>query len=359
MEKSLKIEYFLGANTPKGFISLYDSLINLQECRHLYIIKGGPGSGKSTLMKRIANKALECEYETHFVRCSGDPSSLDAVYIPSLKIAIVDGTAPHVIDPKYPGAIDSIVDMSACWNSKALEMQRNEIVETNKAYKTCYDIAYRYLAAAGKVEADMYSAVISGVDFTKLNTYCDKFIKKQGLETKSITVKPVKRFISSPTCEGMYDFKKSLACYAKNVVIIKDYCNIGNLLIETLRDLAVSKGIDCDEYYGGMSLKYGPEALHFKEKELAVILSTAHSPFEIEGIRGVRVLRFINPRLIELEHKRIHTDKRMELSLMEQAQVSLDEAKNLHDKLEKHYISAMNFERVNEIAFRLEREIFS
>lgn len=43
------MNYFAGGNTAKGFYSLYDS--NLKGLERLFILKGGPGSGKSTIMK--------------------------------------------------------------------------------------------------------------------------------------------------------------------------------------------------------------------------------------------------------------------------------------------------------------------
>ena len=43
--------FYLGASTPKGFVSHFDSLF--REVRQLTIIKGGPGCGKSTFMRTI------------------------------------------------------------------------------------------------------------------------------------------------------------------------------------------------------------------------------------------------------------------------------------------------------------------
>ena len=37
------IEYFLGANAPSGFYSLYSELLPPAEARAIYILKGGPG----------------------------------------------------------------------------------------------------------------------------------------------------------------------------------------------------------------------------------------------------------------------------------------------------------------------------
>lgn len=93
------IRYFLGANSPDGFYSLYDQMIDPVQARRIYILKGGPGCGKSTLMRRVAARAEELGQETEYIHCSGDPDSLDAVVLPGLGVAVADGTAPHGTAP--------------------------------------------------------------------------------------------------------------------------------------------------------------------------------------------------------------------------------------------------------------------
>ena len=90
-----KIQYFLGGNTPSGFYSLYHQLSDPERFRALYIIKSGPGSGKSSLMRRAGQRARAAGLKTEEVLCSGDPDSLDALILPQLGAAIVDGTAPQ------------------------------------------------------------------------------------------------------------------------------------------------------------------------------------------------------------------------------------------------------------------------
>lgn len=90
-----QISYFLGANTPQGFYGLTQQLLDPSAAQALYILKGGPGCGKSSLMKKLALHAEERGLEVHRFYCSGDPDSLDAVVLPERQIALVDGTAPH------------------------------------------------------------------------------------------------------------------------------------------------------------------------------------------------------------------------------------------------------------------------
>lgn len=93
------IQYFLGANSPSGFYSLYDQLLPPETARAIYILKGGPGCGKSTLMRAVAALARQAGEGAEYILCSGDPDSLDAVIFPNLAVALVDGTAPHGMAP--------------------------------------------------------------------------------------------------------------------------------------------------------------------------------------------------------------------------------------------------------------------
>ena len=76
------IQYFLGANSPTGFYSLYDQLLPPEQASAIYILKGGPGCGKSTLMRRVAALAQEAGEPVEYILCSGDPDSLDAILLP-------------------------------------------------------------------------------------------------------------------------------------------------------------------------------------------------------------------------------------------------------------------------------------
>ena len=46
-------KYFTCANSSVGFVSFFEQ--NLDGLENIYILKGGPGTGKSTLMKKIGD----------------------------------------------------------------------------------------------------------------------------------------------------------------------------------------------------------------------------------------------------------------------------------------------------------------
>ena len=74
----MAVEFFLGANSAHGFHSLYgDFASSPGDC--LRLIKGGPGCGKSSFMRKLAESAEAHGFEVVYILCSGDPESLDGV----------------------------------------------------------------------------------------------------------------------------------------------------------------------------------------------------------------------------------------------------------------------------------------
>ena len=123
--ENTSIRWFLGANSRRGFASLYRGFP--PEGAYLHIIKGGPGTGKSSLMRRIAAAARSAGLGVEYILCSGDPDSLDAVYIPELGAAWADGTAPHALEPEVFGADGAYLDTSQCCSQARLRSGADEL----------------------------------------------------------------------------------------------------------------------------------------------------------------------------------------------------------------------------------------
>lgn len=152
------LTYFLGANSAGGFYSCYDSFCAGKD-DFLYVIKSGPGSGKSTFLRKLKAAAQKKGYETETVLCSGDPDSLDGVYIPKLHLGVVDGTAPHVIEPSCPGANSIYLDFSPYYDLQALQAQRETLRSLFSAYKSLYAEAYTHLSCfIGSAEKQIFPA---------------------------------------------------------------------------------------------------------------------------------------------------------------------------------------------------------
>lgn len=162
-KKDIKVtKYFAAANSYNGFISYFDEIFSPLTYDRLYILKGGPGCGKSSFMKKVAAryKSFGCGIEE--IYCSSDPNSLDGVIISrkNKSIAIIDGTAPHERDTKIPGAADELIDLSQGWDKRFLIAQRQDIESLINEKSKAYNTAYNYLHFAGK-EADFIKRILT------------------------------------------------------------------------------------------------------------------------------------------------------------------------------------------------------
>ena len=144
--------FFAAANGFSGFRSNFDKVFSPFELKKLYILKGGPGTGKSTLMRRVRDAFLDrCEVTE--IYCSSDPESLDGVILcrDGISVGIADGTSPHVIEPSFPGAVEEIINLGDAFDLRALERDRERIIELSLKKKEAYKNAYSALRSAGEI----------------------------------------------------------------------------------------------------------------------------------------------------------------------------------------------------------------
>ena len=141
---------FPGGNTPQGFYSYYNDILPQRKAEKIFCIKGGPGTGKSTLMKEVGNHFAEQGEDVDFLWCSSDPDSLDGIVLKKRRIALLDGTAPHVVDPQNPGAVDEILNLGEYWVSDEIRAQRGSVISCNERTSAMFQMVYGYLASAGK-----------------------------------------------------------------------------------------------------------------------------------------------------------------------------------------------------------------
>ena len=162
------VQYFLGGNTPLGFYSLYHQLSDPAKHQAVYILKGGAGCGKSSLMRRVGRHAQAAGLQVVEVPCSGDPDSLDAILLPQLGAAVVDGTAPHVVEPACAGVVERYVDLSRFYSWEELQPLKGDIITMGAACSACYKRVYRCLGAAGELLEDVHDRVTSDLLTQKL-----------------------------------------------------------------------------------------------------------------------------------------------------------------------------------------------
>ena len=226
------ISSFMGANSPIGFCSFFEEIYNPYKNHHPYIIKGGPGTGKSTLMKKVARKAEEMGYETELIYCSSDPDSLDGIIVKDLNISVIDGTSPHTLEPKFPGAVENIINTGDFWDKKKLS-QKSDVIRSLTLENSMHHFrSARYLSAAGAINDENIRLASSFIKEEKVNSFAVRFVSREmPAKRKKAAGKRIRRFISGITPRGVVFLDSTVRAQAVRIIGIKDnYSAVSPLL---------------------------------------------------------------------------------------------------------------------------------
>lgn len=351
--------YYAGGNTARGFYSLFES--NLQGLDRIFILKGGPGTGKSSLMKAIGAEWVDKGYDTEYIHCSSDNDSIDGVIIPKLKVGIVDGTAPHVIEPVAPGVIEEYVNLGEAWDRKALANKKAEILQLNELISQSFAAAYANFAEALEFHDKWEKIYIDNMDFNKADRYTNKLIG-QLFRNMRLNKKPDirHRFLGGATPNGAVNFVQNLTEDIKKRYFVKGRAGTGKSFM--LKKIAVEGemcGLDIEIYHCGFD-PHSLDMLIFRELGIAIFDSTApHEYFpdragdEIIDMYDIAVI----PGTDEIFADQIKEVSGEYKAKMKAGTSCLAKAKAYHDDLEKIYINAMDFSIVDRLKNGIRTEI--
>jgi len=346
---------FPGNNTSEGFYSFYDHIIR-PDANRIYIIKGGPGVGKSTFMKKIGAAMMEKGFDVELHHCSSDNDSLDGVVIPALGIALIDGTAPHVVDPRYPGAVDEIINLGIYWDKSRLTESKEEVISLSKKIARLFKSAYSHLKEAKVVHNELESYYAETVDTAAVNKLIYKMCEEifYGVRPCFDRLPYVRRlFASANTPGGMVNYIDTILQEARKVYLINGEPGTGaHRALQVILDEGVRMGLDCEAYHcpfepAKLELLYFPSlsvgALGLNER-------LSFNPGALQGLDSVEILdlnQYLDKNVCsEYEEDITEMKKRIKTSF-EGAWKKLNSAKAYHDLLEGYYVPAMDFTGVN------------
>lgn len=335
---------FAGGNSSQGFHSFYHEII-FGQARRLFILKGGPGTGKSTLMKSVAEELLDKGYDLEVFHCSSDVNSLDAIAVPSLKVAIVDGTAPHVVEPRFPGCVERIINLGDYLAEEQVRKGQVEIVELVEQKANAYPRVYRLLKAAKLVYDDIQAINSSYMNFGKVNQVVGNLISEvfRDLPTTAQVGKVRRLFATAITPQGPVNELHSIIASYKNIIVLKGEPGTGkSSVVERVAAYGIERGFDIEAFHCPLDPKR-TEHLVIKELNQAIITSQAPHIFNAEDAIVINLDDYLD------KHKRAVSgdilQKNYELfeGLLDQVFVQLRLAKAIHERLEEYYAKAMDF----------------
>lgn len=322
----MAMHFFLGANSADGFVSLFPQL-QKEEARPLYVLKGGPGCGKATCIRALSG-ALGGVRE--YIRCCSDPDSLDGAVLETC--AIVDGTAPHVQEPLFPGSDGDYLTLPPLLDREGLRQKAGALYALKAASKAHYAGAYRLLAAAQKAREErrqQAASLLTG----------DPARRAAGLLQREVPrregpARERRRFLEGIGPKGWVCLTDTVNGQFARVIGLRDGFGLGEGLLEALRAGALERGQEvyaCPDPLEPQRLRH----LLLPGCSLAFVSLDGHPVPEAH--RTIRIDSMLSAEGLRRNRARLRLLAKVEEELLAEAVEHIAAAHALHDRMEAIY----------------------
>ena len=345
--------YFLGGASPSGFTT---SFWKEQAGCYGFYLKGGPGTGKSTLMKKIA--AAFSGERVSVYHCASDPHSLDAVVLEERGVFIADATAPHENSTPLPFVTGELTDLAAGLKTEKLRDVQAEITALYVQNQTAHAQARRGLSGMADLLDSAASAGESALLRDKLEGFAARFAKrilpKSGdgsggrvLERQSCAVTPHGTLTLLPE-----DF---------DLILLRDDALAASQnLLKMLAELAAAAGQTCEVTHALTQSSRPVTHLILPERRLAVIAEAAVHPESLQKpLSAVSMNRFYDAAVLKQHRELIRFCTKTAADVEQRTVGILAEALRIHDELEAYYIAALHKPFLDQKAAELVKRILT
>ena len=341
-------KYFAASNSSEGFCSYYGEVFNPKKFYKIYVIKGGSGTGKAFFMKEVAKCAELNGFSVKYIYCSSDADSLDGIIINEPKIAVLDGTSPHVYEPKYVGACESFVNLADFLDEKMLTSSRKVIENITSEKKRGFERVYRTISAYRRLSENIEDIIFPCLKHEKMRKYASRFadgLEKESGEEEHLLTRAI----------GMRGLS-SFDTYFENAKIyyeINDYFETAHFMMREIY-------LNMKERKTNLRLSNNPII-----KERIDVLCAVNSglTFEINNrmdgsVRSINMKRFVDGNAISKIRQEYRAVARVRDNVLDLVLEEFENIKKYHFILEEIYGSAMNFEAKEQFTREFCNKIF-
>lgn len=346
------VDFFLGSNSENGFVSHFLQLQNPAAGYKLYLLKGGPGTGKSSLMKGLAASPDRREAVVERIHCSSDPDSLDGVLFQNGRCAVLDATRPHAVEPSFAGAVETIVNLLSCVDDCRLEESKEEIVEVSGLISACHKKFCELLRCANALLDSNRRLILPYVDMEKIRRTAQRIAKREFRVGKNhLPGKEQIRMLSAFTPKGLITYEETVAALCPNCIFIADEHRVcAPVLLQCLRQELKERDIGCYICYS--PFRAGEEIDHIliPELRLAFLTVNKYEPMStLTPMRSIHASRFMDTDILRCRKQRLSFYRKTAAEILKEGVGVLAKAKEIHDALESFYLPCVDFSGVDGI----------
>lgn len=358
------LDFFLGALSPSGFTGWFAQAA-ADPTITPWLIKAGPGCGKSTLMRQLLERdAAVCRRDGSFIErihCSSDPDSLDGVRFSDVGALVLDATAPHTLDCKFPDAAERLIPLYDALDHTFLVRRRKEILQLGQEHARLMQAASAHWALACAVL--MRRRVLAGelVDEKKRSVFTARLAARTiPVRRGAAPGRQNHRLLSAPTPQGLTVYRQTvqqLAC--KTLYAIHDpYGAVSSRMMAQLAEHARSNGYDTYVCHCAGDQHNKIDHLFIPALGLGFVTGNPWHPMEFPAQKNIHAARFTTAAPSALQKRLLNYHKKLAFDLLDKTCEAQAAAKSLHDALERYYVQASDFRVVDDIRRRVEQEMF-
>lgn len=358
------LDFFLGALSPSGFTGWFDQAAAAPEITP-WLIKAGPGCGKSTLMRRLLERdAAQCQRDGNWIErihCSSDPDSLDGVRFSDVGALVLDATAPHTLDCKFPDAGQRLIPLYDALDHTFLVRRRKEILQLGKEHASLMQQASAHWALACAVLIRRRVLAAGLVDEKKRSIFTARLAARTMPPRKGAAPgRQHHRLLSAPTPQGLIMYRQTVQQLAwKTLYAVHDsYGAVSSRMMAQLAEHARLNGYDAYVCHCPSDQHGKIDHLFIPALGLGFVTDNPWHPMEFAGRKNIHAARFTTAAPTSPQRRLLNYHKKLAFSLLNKTCEAQAAAKTLHDALERYYVQASDFQIVERIRIRVEQELF-
>lgn len=358
------LDFFLGALSPSGFTGWFAQAAAEPDVTP-WLIKAGPGCGKSTFMQRLLERdAANCRRDGNWIErihCSSDPDSLDGVRLSDVKALVLDATAPHTLDCKFPDAAERLIPLYDALDHEYLVRHRAEILQIGQDHAHLMQQAAAHWALACAVLQRRRSLAAACLDEKKLSAFTARLAARTMPSRRGAGPgRQYHRVLSAPTPKGLILFHQTIPQLAGETLyaVCDPYGACSARMLAQLAEHAHRRGYDAYLCHCASDQRDKIDHLFVPALGLGFVTSNPWHPMEFANQKNIHAVRFTACAPEPRQKRLLSYHKKLAFSLLEKTCEAQLAAKTLHDALERYYVQASDFETVDRIRTRVELELF-
>ena len=258
-------------------------------------------------------------------------------------------TAPHVVEPQCPGAVERYIDLSGFYDRLGLQPIKQDLISATAEYQGHYKRVYRCLGAAGELRRDMTELLDTEEVRQKLAKRAVGIISREVKRPAEGEGRLEQRFISAVTHKGAFTLWDTVSAQAERVYELADNYGLSHHLLTPILTAGLAAGHDAVACPDPMA----PDRLAhiiFPGLSLAFVTSSQEDPWPHHAYRRLRLDAMADGSVYRLNKPRLRFTKRVASALVDEGVAGLVRAKEAHDRLEALYNPYVEFDRVSALA---------